>query len=148
MLSFHHNICRCVKMFLKTISIESQTKAVSECMHYAWEQLTLPLSMPCGITVWTMEVVQHECLSPRVPSHLQFQHGRETGAESKHQILCETRQIWSRDFWNDMMCIWKWGHELCEVFRVARPIQNRHNLTWRREIRASIQFICFSECMI
>ena len=65
--------------------------AVHEWVHCAWEQGTSPLSMPSGVAVWTLGVAQHECLSPRVSSHLQFQHGRETGAESKHQILRETR---------------------------------------------------------
>jgi len=35
---------------------------------------------------------------PLVSSHLRFQHGRETGAASQHQILRQTRQIWSGDF--------------------------------------------------
>jgi len=85
--------------------------AVHEWVRCAWEQGTSPLSMPSGVAVWTLGVAQHECLSSRVPLHLRFQHGRETGAESKHQILRETRQIWSGDLSNDMTCVWKWGHE-------------------------------------
>ena len=72
--------------------------AVRECVRCAWEQGTSPLSMPNGVAVLTLGVAQHECFSPRVPSHLRFQHGRDTGAESKRQILRETRQIWSGDF--------------------------------------------------
>ena len=83
--------------------------AVRECVRCAWEQETSPLSMPSGVAVWTLGVAQHECLSPRVPSHLRIQHGREIGAERKYQILRETRQIWSGDFWNDKTCLWKWG---------------------------------------
>jgi hypothetical protein len=111
--------------------------AVRECVRCAWEQGTSPLSMPSGVAVWTLGVGQHECLSSRMPSHLRFQHERETGAESKRQILRETRQIWNRDFWNDTTCVWKWGHESCEVFRVPWALQERQNLTRRRrEVRA------------
>ena len=82
-------------------------------------------------------VAQHECLSPRVPSHLRFQHGRETGAESKHQILRETRQIWSGDISNETTCVWKRDDESCEVFGVARAFEERQNITQRREVRAT-----------
>jgi len=67
--------------------------AVREYVHCAWEQGTSPLSMPSGVTVRALGVAQHERLSPRVPSHLGFHDGHENGAESKHQILHETRQI-------------------------------------------------------
>ena len=76
--------------------------AVRECAFCAWKQGTSQFSMPSGVAVWTMGVAQHECLSPHVISHLRFQHGRETGAESRHQILRETRHIRSGDFWNYM----------------------------------------------
>ena len=72
--------------------------AVREFVRCAWKQGTSPLSMPRGVAVLTLGVAQHQCLSPRVPSHLRLQHGREIGADSKHQILRETRQIWSGDF--------------------------------------------------
>ena len=123
-----------VSKSFETSPIDRQPMAVCECVRCAWEQGLLPLSMPSGVAVWALKVAQHECLSPRVPSHLRFQHGRETGADSKHQILRETRQIWSGDFWNDMTCIWKWGHESCEVFQVARALQERHNITRRRQV--------------
>ena len=106
----------------ETSSIDLQPTAVREWVRCAWEQGTSPLSMTSGVAVWTLGVAQHECLSPRVSSHLLFQHGRESGAESKHQILCETRQIWSGDFSNDT-CVWKRDHESCEVFRMARALQ-------------------------
>ena len=61
--------------------------AVHECMRCVWEQGTSPLSISSGVAVLTLGVAQHECLSPRAPSHLRFQHERETGAESKHQIV-------------------------------------------------------------
>ena len=77
----------------ETSSIDRQPMAVCEYVCCSWEQGMSPLSMPSGVAVWTLGVAQHECLSPRVPSHLWFQHGLETGAESKHQILRETRQI-------------------------------------------------------
>jgi len=119
-------------------SIDRQPMAVRGCVRCAWEQGTSPLSMPSGVAVWTLGVAQHECLSPRVPSYLRFQHGREIGAESKHQILRESRQIWSGDFWNDKTCVWKWGHESREVFWVARALQERQNITRRRrEVRAT-----------
>ena len=70
-----------------TSSIDRQPMALRECVRCALEQGASPLSMPSGVAVWTLGVAQHECLSPHVPSHLRFQHGRETGAESKHQIL-------------------------------------------------------------
>jgi len=70
--------------------------AVYECMRCVWEQRSEAL----GVT-------QRERFSPRVPSHLRFQHGHEIGAESKYQILRETRQIYSGDFLNDTTCIWK-----------------------------------------
>ena len=69
-----------------------------ECMRYDRELATSPLSAPSGFAVRALGVAQYECLSPRVPSHLRFQHGRETGAASQHQILHQTRQIWSGDF--------------------------------------------------
>ena len=72
--------------------------ALRECMRYDRELATSPLSAPSGFAVRALGVAQHECLSPRVPSHLRFQHGRETGAASQHQILRQTRQIWSGDF--------------------------------------------------
>ena len=68
-----------VSKHFETSSTESQPMAVCECARCAWEQRKSPL-----------RVAQHECLSPRVPPHLRFQHARETGAESKHQILRET----------------------------------------------------------
>jgi hypothetical protein len=34
---------------------------------------------------------------------LRFQHGRETGAASQHQLLRQTRQIWSGDFYDMRM---------------------------------------------
>jgi len=122
----------------ETSSIDRQPMAIRECVRYAWEQRTSPLSMPSGVAVWTLGVAQHECLSPCVPSHLRFQHGRENGAESKQKILHETRQTWRGDFWNDTTCLWKWGHEACEVFRVTRGLQERQNITRRRrEVRAN-----------
>jgi len=101
-----------VSKSFETSSIDRQPMAVHEWVRCAWEQGTLPLSMPNGVAVWTLGVAQHECLSPRVPLHLGFQHGCGTGADSKHQILPETRQIWSGDFSNETACVWKWGHEL------------------------------------
>ena len=98
-------IYKSVSKSFETSSVDRQPMAVREWVRCAWEQGTLPLSIPSGVAVWTLGVAQHECLSPRVSSHLRFQHGRETGAESKHQILPETRQIWSGDFWNDTMCV-------------------------------------------
>jgi len=87
-----------VSKSFKTSSMERQSMAVCECVRCSWKQGTLPLSLPSGVTVCTFGVAQHEFLSPCVPSHLQFQHGHETGVDSKHQILRETRQIWSGDF--------------------------------------------------
>ena len=50
----------------------------------------------------------------------------------------QTWQIRSGDFWNVMTCVWKWGHVLCDVFRVARVLQERQNITRRRrEVRAT-----------
>jgi len=134
------NICKYegVSKSFETSSIDCQPTAVHEWVRCTWEQGTSPLSMPSGIAVWTLEVAQHKCLSLRVPSHLRFQHGCETGADSKHQILRETWQIWSGDFSNDTTCIWKWGHESCEVFRVARALQERQNIIQRQwEVRAT-----------
>jgi hypothetical protein len=92
----------------QTSSTDCQWIALRECMRCAWEQGTSPLSVPSGVAVGTLGGAQHKCLSPHVPSHLRFQHGRENGAESKHQILRQTQQIWSGDFWNDTTCVWKW----------------------------------------
>ena len=78
----------------QTTSTDRQPMALHECMRYDWELATSPLSVPSGFAVWTSGVAQHECLSPHVPSHLRFQHGRETGAASQHQILRQTQQIW------------------------------------------------------
>jgi hypothetical protein len=94
----HQHIYVGVSKSFETSSIDRQTMAVGECVRCAWEQGTLPLSKPSGVAVGTLGVAQHECLSPLVPSHLRFQDGREIGAESKHQILRETWQIWSGDF--------------------------------------------------
>ena len=107
--------------------------ALRECVRYAWEQGTSPLSVPSGVAVWTLGIAQHECLSPRVPSHLRFLHGRETGGASKHQILRQTRQIWSGRFWNVTTCVWKWDHVSCDVFRVALALQEaeHHSKTTR-----------------
>jgi hypothetical protein len=94
-----------VSKSFETSSIDRQPMALRECVRCALEQEASPLSMPSGVAVWTLGVTQHEYLPPRVPSHLRFQHGRETGADSKHQILRETRQIWSGYFWNNMTCV-------------------------------------------
>ena len=94
-----------VSKSFETSSTDRQPMAVRKWVRCAWEQGTSPLSMPSGVAVWTLGVAQHDCLSPRVSSHFRLQHGRETGAERKHQILRETRQIWSGDFWNDMTCV-------------------------------------------
>jgi hypothetical protein len=149
------NKCTCIKYVVgvgvskcfETSSIERQKTAVRECVRCAWEQGTSPLSMPSGAALWTLVVAQHQYLSPRVTSHLQFQHGRKTGADSKHQILRETRQIWSGDFWNVTTCIRKWGHESCEVFWVTHTLQERQNITWRRqEVRATFHDLKTQKC--
>jgi hypothetical protein len=121
----------------QTNSTDRKPMALRECVHYAWEQGTSTLSVTSGVAMWILVVAQYECLSPRVPSQLRFQHGRETGAASQHQILRQTRQIWSGDFWNVTTCVWKWGHVSCDVFREARALQDRQNITWRREVRAN-----------
>jgi hypothetical protein len=49
----HIYITKCVgvsKSF-QTSSIERQPMAVRECVRYAWEQGTSPLSMPSGVAV-------------------------------------------------------------------------------------------------
>ena len=66
----------------ETSSIDRQPMAVREWVRWAWEQGTSPPSIPTGVAVWALGVAQHECLSLHVPSHLRFQHGRETGAET------------------------------------------------------------------
>ena len=131
----------------QTTSTDCQPMALRECVRYDWELATLPLSVPSGFAVWTLGVAQQECVSPCVPSHLRFQHGRGTGAVSQHQILHQTRQIWSRDFWNVKTCIWKWGHVSCGVFPVAHVLQERQNITRRRrEVRATFHELNPSKC--
>jgi len=90
-------MCEGVSKISKLVPWTANRWQLRECVRCAWEQRTSPLYLPSGVAVRTLGVAQQECLSPRVPSHLRFQHGRETGAESKHQILRETQQIWSGD---------------------------------------------------
>jgi hypothetical protein len=131
----------------KNGSVEHQPMAVCERGHCRREQGTSPLNMPSGITLWTLEVAQHQCLSPCVPARLRLQHGRETGAESKHHILRETRQIWSGYFWNYTTCISKLCHESCDVFQVARMFQERQNITQRRQlVRANFHEVKTQKC--
>jgi len=78
--------------------------ALRECVRYAWEQGTSPFCVPSGVTVWTLGVAQHECLSPRVLSHLRFQHGRETGTASKlSKSGAETFEMLWRAYGNEAM---------------------------------------------
>jgi hypothetical protein len=128
------SVRRCIKTFPDYFH-RPQTDGI---VRYAWEQGTSALSVPSGVAVWTLVVAQHECLSPHVLSHLRFQHGHETGAASQHQILRQTWQIWSGDFWNVTTCVWKRDHVSCDVFWVARVLQERQNVTRiRREVRAN-----------
>jgi len=45
----------------QTTSTDRQPMALCECMRYAWEQGTLPHTVPSGVAVWTLGVAQHEC---------------------------------------------------------------------------------------
>jgi hypothetical protein len=131
----------------QTSSTDRQRIALRECVRCAWEQGTSPLSVPSGVAVWILGVAQHKCLSPRVPSHLRFQHGWKTGAKSKHQILRQTWQIWRGDFWNDTTCVWKWGHVSYDVFQVARALQERQNINRRRrEVRTTFHELNTQKC--
>jgi hypothetical protein len=77
----------------ETGSVEHQLMTVCECGCCGWVQGTLPLSMPSGVALWTLGVAQHQCLSPRVPARLRFQHRRETGAESSQELpICIAEQ--------------------------------------------------------
>jgi hypothetical protein len=142
-----HCIYEGVSKSSQTGSLEHQPMAVRECGRYGREQGTSPLSMPSGVALWTLEVAQRPYLSPRVPARLRLQDGRETGAESKHQVLRETWQIWSGDFWNVTTCVWKLCHESCDVFRVARVLQDRQNITRRRrQIMATFHELKTQKC--
>jgi hypothetical protein len=119
---------------------------VCECGHCGREQGTSPLSMPRDVALWTLEVALRPYLS-RVHARLRLQDGRETGAERKHQILRETWQIWSGDFRNVMTCVWKWCHESCDVFRVARVLQERQYITRRRrQVMATFHELNAQKC--
>jgi len=89
----------------QTTSTDRQPMALRECLRYAWQQGTSPLTVPSGVAVWTLGVAQHKCLSPRVSSHLRFQHGRETGTVSNHgKSRAETFEMLRRAYGNEAMC--------------------------------------------
>jgi len=120
-----------VSKSFETSSIDCQPMEVHEWVRCAWEQGTLPLSMPSGVAVWTLGVAQHECFSPRVPLHLRFQHGRETGANSAWNSANLERRLFK---WYDVrMEMRPWVEDEAAAKRVAALTEWRRS-SWNRRM--------------